>query len=133
MSRRSSPPPVDCAALPHRLQRKAPEPMNDCLLTCNDYVTTVFSRDFVAEGFSDDGLERIHCGEIGDWVRALALSGLFPSYAVAYAAHAWRRNPRALLDALLGDADEVTVKRYDAAWRALSDTANSRSTAAVNG
>ncbi|MGW0175660.1 hypothetical protein ACWDUM_17710 [Rhodococcus sp. NPDC003322] len=69
-----------------------------------------------------DTVERIHQGEIGDWIHALARLGLFPNYVVAHAAHAWRHNPRCLLDALLGDTDEATVKRYDAAWEALNRT-----------
>lgn len=105
--------------------------MKDHLLSCSDYVTATFARDFVADGFADDAVERIHHGEIGEWVRALAWSGLFTNLVVANAAHAWRRDPRSLLDALLGDADEVTVKRYDLAWTALDRTARLRSSAAA--
>ena len=32
---------------------------------------------------------------------------------------AWRENPRLLLDALLEDADEVSVKRWEIAWTRL--------------
>ncbi|WP_345341246.1 hypothetical protein, partial [Rhodococcus olei] len=89
-------------------------------------------RDFVADGIADDAVDRIHRGEIDDWVRALAWSGLFTNLVVASAAHAWRRDPRSLLDALLGAADEVTVRRVDAAWNALDTAARLSSAAAVN-
>lgn len=106
--------------------------MADHLRTCSDYLTATFSRDFVADGFADDALERIHRGEVGDWTHALARSGLFGNLVVANAAQAWRYDPRSLADALLGDADEVTVKRYDAAWRALDEAERSRCSSAVN-
>jgi hypothetical protein len=106
--------------------------MNDHLHACSDFVTAMFSRDFVESGAARVSVERIQRGEIGEWVRALAWSGLFSNLAVSNAAQAWRRNPRSLLDALLGDADEVTVRRYDAAWRAVNSSTVLESPTAVN-
>ncbi|MFD4291865.1 hypothetical protein ACFWPA_04165 [Rhodococcus sp. NPDC058505] len=93
--------------------------MNPHLRTCNDYLAATLSHDFVADGVDADAVERIHRGEVGDWVHALARSGLFANLVVANAAHAWRYDPRSLLDALIAEADEVTAKRYDSAWRAM--------------
>ncbi|MFD1812543.1 hypothetical protein [Rhodococcus gannanensis] len=106
--------------------------MNDHLHACSDFVTAMFSRDFIEDGLARVAVERIHRGDIGEWVRALAWSGLFSNLAVANTAQAWRRNPRSLLDALLGDADEVTVRRYDAAWRAVAASTVLGSSTAVN-
>ncbi|GAA4478161.1 hypothetical protein GCM10023094_21560 [Rhodococcus olei] len=90
------------------------------LPTCGDYVTATFSRDFVAEGCDHDSVERIHRGDVDEWIRALAQSGLFTDRTVA---HAWQHKPHSLLEALLSDADEVTVKRYEVAWQALDRAA----------
>jgi hypothetical protein len=92
-------------------------------LTCGDYVTATFARDFVAEGFDYDTVERIHSGDLDEWTFALAQSGLFTNRVVAHAQQAWQDDPRSLLDSLLADADEMTVKRYDVVWQALTRTA----------
>ncbi|EME15325.1 hypothetical protein [Rhodococcus triatomae] len=106
--------------------------MNDHLHACSDFVTAMFSRGFVEDGVTRVAVERIHRGEIGEWIRALAWSGLFSNLAVANAARAWRHDPRALLDALLGDADEVTARRYDALWRSVDASTALASATAVN-
>ncbi|ABH00443.1 conserved hypothetical protein (plasmid) [Rhodococcus jostii RHA1] len=93
-------------------------------MTCDDYITAAFSRDFVAEGYDHDTVERIHHSVFDEWIRALAQSGLFTNHAVANAAHRWKDNPHSLLDALLADADEITVKRYEIAWHALDRTSH---------
>ncbi|MFF2114313.1 hypothetical protein [Rhodococcus koreensis] len=101
-------------------------------MTCDDYITAAFSRDFVAEGYDHDAVERIHHGVFDEWIRALAQSGLFTNRAVADAAHCWNDNPHSLLDALLADADEIAVKRYEITWQALDRTARLGSTAPVS-
>ncbi|MFF0817090.1 hypothetical protein ACFYVR_18305 [Rhodococcus sp. NPDC003318] len=88
-------------------------------LTCSDFVTATFSHDFVADGYDHDSVERIHRGDIDEWIHALAQSGLFTNLAVTSASESWRDDPHTLLDALLADADEVTVKRYEVAWDAM--------------
>ncbi|MCQ4118608.1 hypothetical protein [Rhodococcus tibetensis] len=91
-------------------------------LTCGDYVTATFSRDFGAEGFDYDTVERIHSGEFDEWMSALAQSGLFTNRTIAHARQRWQDDPRSLLDTLLTNADEMTVKRYEIVWQALDRT-----------
>ncbi|MFD6057976.1 MULTISPECIES: hypothetical protein [Rhodococcus] len=93
--------------------------MNAEPITCGDYVTATFARDFVAEGFDHDAVERIHSGLFDEWSHALAQSGLFTNRTVAAALHSWQDDPHSLLDALLANADEMTLKRYDLVWEAL--------------
>ncbi|KOS53114.1 hypothetical protein QT969_17170 [Rhodococcus sp. CSLK01-03] len=88
-----------------------------------DYVTATFSRDFAAEGVDYDTAAQIHRGVVDEWRVALARSGLFTNRAVAEAARCWQNNPSSLLDALLADADEMTVKRYRTVWDTLDRTA----------
>ncbi|TQC47438.1 hypothetical protein EEB14_20565 [Rhodococcus sp. WS4] len=103
--------------------------MNAVPITCGDYVTATFSRDFVAEGFDYDAVERIHQGLFDEWGHALGQSGLFTNRTVASALHSWQNDPHSLLDALIAGADEMTLKRYDSAWEALDRAARSGSAA----
>jgi len=85
----------------------------------NSYFAAIFSYDFLDEGLGYETIARIHRGEICEWIRDLEASGLFSAAEVHAAELAWRENPRLLLDALLEDADEVSVKRWEIAWTRL--------------
>ncbi|MEV0298182.1 hypothetical protein [Nocardia sp. NPDC050710] len=85
-------------------------------------------RELVAAAFADeivDGvvdvplLRRIHAGEFGEWLTALDRSGLFGKDALANLSRQWRDEPAALLDALLSGVDDMTRRRWLAAWSAL--------------
>ena len=93
--------------------------MNAQPMTCGDYVTATFARDFVAEGFDHDTVERIHRGLFDEWTHALAQSGLFSNGTVAATLDSWQDDPHSLLSALLANADEITLKRYELVWEAL--------------
>ncbi|NLU84410.1 hypothetical protein [Rhodococcus sp. HNM0569] len=88
-----------------------------------DYVSAMFAYDFLEGGPDYDAIERIHRGEVGEWTTGLASSGLFTRAEIDRARAAWRRNPRALFDALLVEADEVTVRRCHVSWAALDRVA----------
>ncbi|TQC46648.1 hypothetical protein EEB14_24855 [Rhodococcus sp. WS4] len=88
-----------------------------------DYVAAMFSLDFVAGGFDRDAVERIHRGVFDEWISALSRSGLFTHRAVADVVQSWQDNPKSLVDALLADADEMTLKRYEITWEALERVA----------
>ncbi|MFC7447464.1 hypothetical protein [Rhodococcus daqingensis] len=105
--------------------------MNAGQLTSSAYVAAMFSRDFVEGGFDHDAVEGIHCGEFDEWILAVARSGLLSDKEVAGVAHAWQRDPKLLLDALLVDADEVTRRRCESAWGALDRAAERRASAVV--
>lgn len=79
------------------------------------FISAVFSHEFV----DDDVIERIHRGEVDDWIVDVAGSGMFSNAEVCAIAQSWRSNPKSLLDALLIDVDEVTVKRCEVAWANL--------------
>ncbi|TSD93966.1 hypothetical protein FOS14_21940 [Skermania sp. ID1734] len=79
----------------------------------------MFSYEFFAGGVVYDTLERIHRGEVDDWVDALESSGLFDVSTVLEMEHQWRQHPKSLLDLLLLDADEMTQRRCAISWAAL--------------
>lgn len=79
----------------------------------------MFSYDFVEDGVDYDTLEALHRGEITPWIEALAHSGLLGADEVAAVAREWSERPSLLLDALLTDADEMTVRRCRLAWASM--------------
>ncbi|AYJ52144.1 hypothetical protein [Rhodococcus sp. P1Y] len=83
------------------------------------YVAAMFSYEFQDGGVDYDTIETVHRGEIGEWVDALTLSGLFERATVLDAEDTWRQQPRLLLDMLLLDADEMTRRRCLMAWSSL--------------
>ncbi len=84
-----------------------------------DYVAAMFAYEFMDGGVDYDSLARIHRGEVSDWVSAVAGSGLFTNAQVEGIDAVWRRDPKALLDTLLSEADEMTVRRCETTWAAL--------------
>lgn len=91
----------------------------------NSYLAAIFSYDFLDEHIGYETIARIHRGEIDEWIHDLAASGLFSASEVRAAELAWHKNPRLLLDALLEDADEVSVKRWEIAWARLDRQSHS--------
>lgn len=101
-----------------------------------DYVAAMFSYEFLDGGVDYNALERIHRGDVNDWVSAVAGSGLFTNDQVGRIDASWDRNPKTLLTALLSEADEMTVKRCEITWSALDRLApreERREPAAVGG
>ncbi|WP_338886083.1 hypothetical protein [Rhodococcus sovatensis] len=84
-----------------------------------NYVAAMFSYEFQDGGVEYDTIESIHRGDVGEWVTALAQSGLFEKATVLEAEDTWKQQPRLLLDMLLLDADEVTRRRCIMAWSSL--------------
>jgi hypothetical protein len=84
-----------------------------------DCAAALFSYDFVAGGVDYDTLESLHRGEVVEWIAALRRSGLFTDPEMDAVARAWTENPSLLLDALLRDADEMTVRRCRLAWASM--------------
>lgn len=62
----------------------------------------------------------------------IARSGMFSNAEVRALAQGWRRDPASLLDALLADVDEVTVKRGEVTQANLNQ-ATSPSPDAISG
>ncbi|GGG00642.1 hypothetical protein GCM10007304_13200 [Rhodococcoides trifolii] len=85
----------------------------------SDCVAALFSYEFANTRVHYDTIEAIHRGDVGTWVEALTSSGLFsPSEAQEFGLH-WSEQPKDLLDLLLRDADEMTVRRCRTTWSAL--------------
>ncbi|MGB3773163.1 MAG: hypothetical protein WBA00_18660 [Rhodococcus sp. (in: high G+C Gram-positive bacteria)] len=84
-----------------------------------DCAAALFSYDFVAGGGNYDALEALHRGEVSEWTSALGRSGLFTDAEVEELSRVWAQNPVLLLDALLRDADEMTVRRCRLAWASM--------------
>ena len=84
-----------------------------------DLVSAMFSYEFLDGGVSYDAIERIHQGDVDDWVSAIAQSGLLGNDVCTSIRDMWRRDPQTLFDLLLGDADEMTIRRCRTTWAAL--------------
>ncbi|MGW0042497.1 hypothetical protein [Rhodococcus sp. NPDC003348] len=56
----------------------------------------------------------IRAGLLGDWVSAVADSGMLSAGAVRDLESAWRADPELLVDALLDGVDEITRRRLTA-------------------
>ncbi|MDI9919273.1 hypothetical protein [Rhodococcus sp. IEGM 1379] len=97
----------------------------------NSYFAAIFSYDFLDEHLGYETISKIHRGDIAEWIRDLEASGLFSAAEVRAAELAWRTNPRLLLDALLEDADEVSVKRWEIAWARLERQSHTSHAASV--
>lgn len=85
-----------------------------------DFIAATFAYEFMDGVVDLEVLERIHRGDVSDWVLAVADSGLFSNAQVDRIDAAWQCEPKLLLDALLAEADEVTVKRCEMAWSTLN-------------
>lgn len=92
-------------------------------------IAAMFSYEFLdsalgyGKGIDYDSLERIHRGDVGEWVDALEWSGLFDLPTLDALRDSWHRHPKGLLDLLLVEADEVTVRRCSTTWAALDRVA----------
>ncbi|MDH6680610.1 hypothetical protein M2284_004839 [Rhodococcus sp. LBL1] len=84
-----------------------------------DYVAAMFAYEFMDGGVDYDSLDRLHRGEVSDWVSAVAGSGLFTNTQVDRIDAQWRLDPKSLLETLLSEADEMTVRRCEMTWAAL--------------
>ena len=84
-----------------------------------ELAAAMFSYEFLDGGVRYETIERIHQGEVEEWVAALAATGLLDARDLGRIGTVWRRNPRQLLDALLTAADEITRHRCTTAWAAL--------------
>ncbi|MQY30000.1 hypothetical protein [Nocardia aurantia] len=78
-------------------------------------------RDLLVGLFADDEVDatvlgHIRDGEIRSWVEAVDRSGLFGREVVAHLRQQWTEDPRALLDVLLGTADDLTRRRWLGEW-----------------
>ncbi|WP_238845896.1 hypothetical protein [Nocardia terpenica] len=82
-------------------------------------VRAVIAALFAAEPITEDAVRRLHRGEIGDWLTALELSGLFAPAEAAALGQRWTADPRTLLHILLTEADDITRHRWLTLWDTL--------------
>ncbi len=82
-------------------------------------ISAMFAYEFLDGGVDYDTIEQIHRGEIDDWLVALDRSGLFDEFVMTEIRDRWMRSPKVLFDILLGDADEMTIRRCTTTWAAL--------------
>ena len=88
-----------------------------------ELLSALFADEF-ADGIVDyDVVEQIHRGEVGEWVTAVAQSGLFAEMTVCALGERWRREPKRLLELMLTHLDDLTVKRVSVTWAVLDRSA----------
>lgn len=93
--------------------------MTGDLARVHDIAVAMFSCEVLDGGLDYATIERLHRGQIDDWLAALRTSGLVSAELVEAIGERWRMNPRQLLDILLGEADEMAQRRYRTTWAAL--------------
>ncbi|MFD4292896.1 hypothetical protein ACFWQG_06710 [Rhodococcus sp. NPDC058532] len=71
----------------------------------------------------------VRAGLLGDWVRAVADSGMMSVGAVRDLEAQWRADPELLVDALLDGVDEITRRRLTGSRVAVLPVAAERVTA----
>ena len=84
-----------------------------------DIAVAMFAGEVLDGGLDYATIERLHRGEIDDWLHALRVSGLVGDDLVDAIGERWRMDPRQLLDVLLAEADQMTQRRYHTTWAAL--------------
>lgn len=84
-----------------------------------ELMTAMFCYEFADGRVDYDTIEQIHRGDVTEWVSAVDRSGLFDPGTVCAIREKWRREPKLLLDILLADADEMTVRRCGVTWSVL--------------
>ncbi|MDV8025187.1 hypothetical protein [Rhodococcus sp. IEGM 1330] len=82
-------------------------------------------RAFFCNEFQADSLDRTIMPEptgdaIAEWIDALATSGLFAPAEVRNISSVWAAEPDALVALLVGEVDEIAVKRHEAATPAAA-------------
>ncbi|WP_068280677.1 hypothetical protein [Aldersonia kunmingensis] len=85
----------------------------------SDVAVAMFGGECHDGGLDYETIEALHRGEIDDWLRALRESGRVGDDDLREIAREWRMNPRTLLDILLTEADEMTLRRCRTSWAVL--------------
>ncbi|MFH5208054.1 hypothetical protein [Antrihabitans spumae] len=82
-------------------------------------ISAMFSYEMRDGGVDYDTIVRIHNGDLSPWLTALDSSGLFDDTVLEEVRASWRRRPKALLEILLADSDEMTIRRSSVTWAVL--------------
>ena len=85
-----------------------------------DMVRAFFCNEFQADSLDRSTVPEPTAEAVAEWVDALATSGLFAPAEVRNIASVWAAEPNTLISLLIGDVDEVAVKRHGAATPAAA-------------
>jgi len=99
-------------------RRKDRKPVGSSPQCPRSHLCAMFAYELFDGGLDYEWIGRIHRGKFDEWISALARAGLYTNEGIRSTERQWREDPRTLLDALLAEADEVTVKRCQDIWAA---------------
>ncbi|KQU53463.1 hypothetical protein ASG84_24045 [Rhodococcus sp. Leaf278] len=79
-----------------------------------DMVRAFFCNEFQADSLDRSVMPEPTAEAVTEWIHALATSGLFAPAEVHNISSVWNAEPDALVALLVGEVDEIAVKRHGA-------------------
>ena len=79
-----------------------------------DMVRAFFCNEFQADSLDRTTMPEPTADAVAEWIDALASSGLFAPAEVHNISSVWNAEPDALVALLVGEVDEVAVRRHGA-------------------
>lgn len=80
-----------------------------------DMVRAFFCNEFEADSLDRSTAPELTAEAVAEWIDALNHSGLFAPAEVHNISAVWATEPQALVALLIGEVDEIAVKRHGAA------------------
>ncbi|WP_415977355.1 hypothetical protein [Rhodococcus sp. 077-4] len=80
-----------------------------------DMVRAFFCNEFEADSLDRTTMPEHTTDAIAEWVEALENSGLFAPSEVRNISAVWASQPEAMISLLVGEVDEIAVKRHEVA------------------
>jgi hypothetical protein len=80
-----------------------------------DMVRAFFCNEFEADSLDRSTVPEPTAEAVAEWIDALTNSGLFAPAEVRNISSVWAAEPETLVAMLIGEVDEIAVKRHEAA------------------
>lgn len=80
-----------------------------------DMVRAFFCNEFQADSLDRTAMPEPTADAVAEWVDALSASGLFAPAEVHNISSVWCAEPESMTALLVGEIDEIAVKRHEAA------------------
>ncbi|MBY4131515.1 hypothetical protein HQO83_24275 [Rhodococcus fascians] len=85
-----------------------------------DMVRAFFCNEFQADSLDRSTMPEPTADAVAEWIDALASSGLFAPAEVHNISSVWNAEPDALVALLVGEVDEIAVRRHGASTPAAA-------------
>nr|WP_314145296.1 hypothetical protein [uncultured Rhodococcus sp.] len=85
-----------------------------------DMVRAFFCNEFQADSLDRSTMPEPTADAVAEWIDALVISGLFAPAEVRNISSVWAAEPETMVALLVGEVDEIAVKRHEAATPAVA-------------